>query len=214
MAVPAPYTFENLKDSILRYLKLKDDTEADTLASDAIRSGLVRLAAYPLKTFLATSDITTVAGQNTVSVPADFNVGLSVHLLDTSDHRDGRVFQRREEDFDQLLSEEQAVSGVPEVYTFRGGSTVLEFDRSFTTAQQAVNPKVRLRYFKRVDNLVTSTATFSISPEVEEFLIWHGRKQLASIYDAKMYPLAMQEANRALLDLIRRDTVRYEMDWV
>ena len=45
-------------------------------------------------------------------------------------------------------------------------------------------------------------------------MIWHGRKELAAIYDADKYPLAMQESGRALRDLVRRDTIRDEQDWV
>ena len=100
MAVPAAQTFEEIKDAILRYFKRQDDTNADALADRAIRNGLVKLAAFPLKTFLATSDITLTADTNVVSVPSDFNVPFSLHLLDTSDNRDGRIIMKREEDFD------------------------------------------------------------------------------------------------------------------
>ena len=59
--VPAASDFEKIKDRILSYLKLVDDVEADAQAADAIRSALVRLTVYPLKSFLATADITLSA---------------------------------------------------------------------------------------------------------------------------------------------------------
>ncbi len=213
MAVPSPQTFEAIKDNILRFLKLKDDTEADTLAGLGIRSGLVRLAAYPLKSMTETTELTLTTGSHKLTLPTDFNMAMSLHFLDTSDKRAGRIIYRREEDFDAILDNEEGVSAVPSIYCIRGNSGQLEFDRTPTTELISAKPKVRLRYFKRVDNLVTSTSTFNITPEVEEFLTWFGRQQLAPIYDAKMFPLAQSEAARALRDLIRRDTVIDEGDW-
>ena len=213
MPVPSAQNFGALKDSVLRYLKLKDDTEADTLAGLAIRSALLRLHAYPIKSMLSTADLTVTTGSHEVTLPSDYNMAFSLHRLDSNDRRDGRIIQRREEDFDAVNEDSEAVPGVPSTYTVRGGGTTLEFDRTPTAAEYALHPKVRLRYFKRLDTLVTATATFSISPEIEEFIVWHARKELAPIYDAKMYPLAMQEASRALMDLIRRDTIRDEQDW-
>ena len=95
MAVPGAQTFEAIKDSILRYLKLKDDTEADTLAALAIRSALVRLAAYPLKGNLATSDVTITSAFVTATLPADFNMAFSMHFLDTNNQKEGRIVYRQ-----------------------------------------------------------------------------------------------------------------------
>lgn len=214
MAVPSARTFEDLKDSITRYLKLKDDAEADTLAGLAIRSALVRLSAYPLKSMLAEAELTLTTAFHTVTLPTDFNMSMSLFLLDTSNRRAGRIYFKREEDFDYIVPDDEAVSGDPELYTVRGEKSVLELDRTPTAAFVAANPKVRLRYFKRLDQLVTGTSTFVIAPEVEEFIVWHGRSQLAPLFDAKMYPLAAQEANRALMDLKRRNTIQDEQDWV
>jgi hypothetical protein len=214
MAVPSPRTFEQLKDSILRYLKLTDDTEADALAADAIRGGLVRLAAYPLKSMLSTAVLTMTTSTHELTLPTDFSMSFSLHLLDTNSLRDGRVVYKREEDFDYIVESDEGVSGSPEIFTVRGGGTTLEFDRTPTTEVVSAHPTVRLRYFKRVDQLVSSTDTFSLAPEIEEFLIWFGRSQLAPLYDAKMFGLAQQESNRALADAIKRDSIRDEQDWV
>lgn len=210
--VPDAQTYEAIKDSILAYLKLIDDTRADTLAALAVRSGLVRLAAYPLKGNLATDDISLSTSFHTFSVPADFNMAFSLHFLDTSDNRDGRIVYKREENFDQIVHRDEGVVGVPTLYTVRGGETVAEMDK--TPGSITVHPKVRLRYFRRYNNLTTSTDSFSFAPEFEEFLIWHGRKELAAIYDSAKYPLAQAEADRSRLDLVRRDTIRDEQDWV
>jgi len=215
MAVPTARTFETLKDNILRYLKLKDDTEADTLAGEAIRAGLIRLAGYPLKGLRATADITLTTGANTVALPADFSMALSLHELDTDSNRDGRIVYKGEEDFDFLVPDNDAISGVPQIYTVReNDGDVIEFDRTPTSEHITVIPKVRLRYYRRIDILNTSTSTFSIPPEFEEFLIWFGRKELSGIYNTEKFPLAQQEEGRALAALIRRDTVRDEQDWV
>ena len=211
MAVPSAQTFEVIKDNILRYLKLKDDAEADTLAGLAIRSALVRLAAYPLKGNLATGDVTITTAFVTATLPTDFNMAFSMHFLNTSNENDGRIVYRREEDFDALLPKGSTV-GTPRQYCVRGGESVFEFDRKPSSV--TIHPKVRLRYFKRYDQYATDSSTLTIAPEFEEFMIWHGRKELASIYDAEKYPLAMQEAGRALRDLVRRDTIRDEQDWV
>jgi hypothetical protein len=213
MAVPAPETWANLKLAILRYNKLKNDTTADANAEIALRSGLARLAAYPMKSALATAELTLTAGQNTVSVPSDFNLPFSVHALDANSKRAARYVYRGEEDFDFVYSNQEGVAGTPTFYTLRGGNTVLEFDRSPEASYVTVHPKVRLRYYKRIDTLNTSTSTLSIPPEWEEFLIWNGRREIAAIYDSAKFPLADQEANRTLRELIRRETIRDEMDW-
>ncbi len=213
MAVPAAQTWANLKLAILRYNKLKNDTTADSNAELALRSGLSRLAAYPMKSSLATAALTLTADQNTVSVPADFNLPFSLHVIDSNDKRDGRFIYKGEEDFDFHHSNEEGVSGDPTLYTFRGGDTTLEFDRAPDATYITTRPKVRLRYYRRYDTLNTQTSTLAVPPEWEEFLIWNGRREIAAVYDSAKFPLADQEANRSLRELIRRETIRDEMDW-
>lgn len=213
MSVPAPETWANLKLAILRYNKLKNDPTADANAEAALRSGLSRLAAYPMKSALATVELTLSSGENTVSVPGDFNLPFSLHVIDTNSKRAGRWVFRGEEEFDQMYHNQQGIAGVPTFYTFRGGETVLEFDRSPEAAYVVTNPFVRLRYYKRIDTLDTSTASLAVPPEWEEFLIWNGRREIAAIYDSAKFPLADQEANRSLRELIRRETIRDTMDW-
>jgi hypothetical protein len=211
MSVPAARTFESLKDSILNYLKLKDDTTADSLAGDVIRSGLISLSAYPIKSMRATTTINLSTTSHTFTLPADFNMPYSFFLLDSNGKRDGRIVYRREEEFDFIQERIEGIAGVPEMYTIRQGERLVELSR--TPSSVAVHSTALLRYYKRVDVLSTGTSTFSVEPEVGEYLIWYGRMQLAPIYDAKMYPLAMQEMNRSLRVLIKRNTEHDEMDW-
>ena len=213
MSVPAARTLDSLKDSILNYLKLKDDSTADALAGDAIRSGLVQLSAYPIKSMRATASISLTTTSHTFSLPADFNMPYSLFLLDSDSKRDGRIVFRREEEFDFLIERNEGIPGVPEMYTVRQGERIIELNRTPTVAVVAAHSTALLRYYKRVDTLNTGTSTFSVEPEVGEFLIWFGRMQLAPVYDAKMYPLAMQEMNRSLRVLISRNTQHDEMDW-
>ncbi len=213
MAVPAPQTWANLKLAILRYNKLKNDGTADENAELALRSGLSRLAAYPMKSALATVSLTLTSGENTVSVPGDFNLPFSLHVLDTDNKRSGRIVYQGEEDFDYWHSNEEGIAGVPTFYTYRGGDSVLEFNRAPEADFVVTNPFVRLRYYKRLDTLTTDTSTLVIPPEWEEFLIWNGRREIAAIYDSAKFPLADQESNRSLRELIRRETIRDTMDW-
>lgn len=218
MSVPSALTLEQIKDAILRYLKLEDDTTADTDAANALRSGLVRLSAFPLKSLRATSDITVTTAFATFTLPTDYNMPLSLIRIGTvsADPLRGRIIYKSEEDFDWLRPQTVVNSGTPQLYTVRAvgaGATVGEFDFSPDAGWYAISSQVRLRYYRRLDTITTSSSTFSVTPEISEWLIWNGRKELASIWNTDKYPLAQQEANRSMADLTRRNTVEDEQDW-
>jgi len=218
MSVPSALTLEQIKDSILRYLKLEDDTTADADAASALRAGLVRLSAYPFKSLRETALITVTTDAATFTLPSDYNMAFSLTRVSTAsgDPLRGRIIYKSEEDFDWLRPQTIADSGTPQLYTVRAtgaGPTVGEFDFKPTTEWFSVSSQVRLRYYRRLDTIVTSSSTFSIPPEFTEWLIWNGRKEVASIWNTEKYPLAQQEANRSLADLTRRNTVEDEQDW-
>jgi len=202
IAVPSSVTQSPGHDSaneiqkyIASYAQAASDPEYLALALDAANNGIDYLNTRPWFWNLKSDDITLTADGNDYDIANDVKKTRKLQLLDTSGNEYRSLKWMDPKTFWDCYQDRSA-SGDPAAYTVISGTTLgtITFNVATSAAFIAMYPTARLRYMARLSHLSTGGTFTDGPPEVDGFVRWYGRWDLACSLD--LSPSVIDRAER------------------
>lgn len=213
---PAPLTRGDLLTKILNpFGRTKDDPIDRAVGEGGIRSAVNDLNRRTWRWNEKTTTYALEVDDFEFQVPQDFKSSRVLRRI----REDGRPrFQPLvfvgEKNFRKF--ERRTIQTVrPRVYTVFFGSRLLRLDAPMKETDVSQTPTMRLDYFSRLSVPTTDAGVIGAPPEVEEYILWRSRAEVASNFgDEGANPASdMQMANIILIDLVRDNRTVYTDGW-
>lgn len=211
---PAPRAFSTLKTDVARYVLLPNDTDALTVAADAINDAIHRLNTEIWQWNMTYQDISLSADTAEYSLSAAFKAPRHAHFLDVSGNYRASLDYWGPKSFD-LEFPSITASGDPQGYTVynhldTGNITLTPAPSSAFVASY---PTLRMRYYARTQKLANAADVLAVPAEVEPFILWQAKAYMAATYDPSKIGYAQGQAEQ-LFRALKRDNVKSQTtDW-
>lgn len=211
---PATRQRSTLVAEVLRYVMLPNDTDAQSVAADAINDAIRKYNLQHWHSSLTYQDISLSADTANYDLSAPFKSPRHAELLNSSGEPERYLNWYDSKTFG-LAFPRATASGTPVAYTCYNSESDGKLTLSVPPTSDFVTsyPTLRLRYYAKIAYLSNSSDTFDGPSEVESFLCWHARMYLASIYDQSKVPFAKSQADEFWGMCIRSDAENQETDW-
>jgi hypothetical protein len=203
-----------MRKEILRYVKLPNDAEALDIANDAINGAIRVLNRHVWSWTLVSTDITLVADQRDYTVPSNVKAPRRLFRVNSSSEEDGWLDYKDPQSF-MIEHPRVTASRASRVYTLENvheyGQLTLEYPASSTFISNY--PTLRFWYYRRVPLISESAgaATLDAPNEVDEFVRWYARYEVATLYS----PDKVREARGMWRDALKQLKVddKRKHDW-
>jgi len=212
---PGTRSLAALSLDVMRYVLSPDDPEAKTIAKDGINDAIREMNMRTWNWALTTQDITLVASDDTYSLANAFKTPRTANLLDSSGNRLAMLEYLDTQTFQKYLTTKSTSTGNPYAYTVRNAhedgilTLSIKPDSGFVTTY----PTLRLHYFKRIGTLTNDSDELDAPSEVENFVLWHAKSYIASVFDPKKVGYAERKAAVAWQMLVSDDNETQFADW-
>jgi hypothetical protein len=212
---PAVRAFSDLKNEVARYVKAPNDTDALAAAGSCINNAIRRLNTRAWQWSLTYQDITLAASDASYSLAAAFKAPRHAELLDSSGNAKMRLDWALPKNFLEQF-EDRSTNGDPHAYTVLNFQDAGELLLSAPPSSSFVSayPTLRLWYFPRLQVLAGDSDVMDECPsEVELFVTWYAKAEMAATYDPGLASYAAGEWRSAWQALVRDDVVFGTTDW-
>lgn len=181
--VPSNFAFSTLKGRIARYVNLPDSPEALREAGEAANGAISYLNGWPWQWSLRTQLVTLSADVATYGLDRQFRSATSALLLNSSDKPQQALVWQEPKILD-WIEPDRTSSTDPRYYTVRnahddGLVTLIPPPSSGFVARF---PKLQINFHSRLLTLVDDSESLDAPHEVQEFVVWYGRAEMAAIH--------------------------------
>jgi hypothetical protein len=217
MAVtPAARAFSVLYDEALSAVGAPNVAEAKTVAKNGINNGIRRMNQRVWRSFgLKSEDITLVAStQEYALTDTSLKDPLHAELLNSSDAASGRLTYLAPKVFEQSFPY-QDTEGWPRHYTIMNfvNDNKVRLSAKPQSSFVTTYPKVKLRFFGRLDVLSNDADLHGGNSDIEHFLVLNGELQLVRRYDPSRAGQVAQLVELEWRNLIKDDNSHGTRDW-
>lgn len=208
--VPPRRSMAQLRRSVASYVQAPDDNEALDNALVGINSGIDILNTYTWFKYIPTQSIPSVAGDRDYSLDGEIKDPRMLELLDSGGTQIGVMDYLPLKSF--LDDVYFAVVGDPYAYSINYVTRELLLSVAPSASWVARYPTMRLWYFPRFAKLIETDDMYAGPPEHEEFLLWHGRAEIAAVRRPAAAGYAEGRAMR-ILTRLRADDSNAQTDY-
>lgn len=217
MAVtPAVRAFSVLYDEALSAVGAPNVAEAKTVAKNGINNGIRRMNQRVWRAFsIKSEDVTLVAStQEYALTDTSLKDPLHAELLDSSDQATGRLTYLAPKVFEQSFPFQNTL-GWPRHYTIMNfvNDNKIRLSSKPQASFVSTYPKVKIRFYGRLDVLSADGDTHGGSSDIEHFLVLNGELQLVRRYDPQRAPQVAQLVEMEWRNLIKDDAKHGTRDW-
>lgn len=217
MAVtPAVRAFSVLYDEALSAVGAPNVVEAKTVAKNGINNGIRRMNQRIWRAYSLKSEDVTLAANTQEYALTDTSLKDPMHalLLNSSDSPNGRLTYLAPKIFEQSFPYQETASW-PRHYTIMNFVTdnKIRLSRKPDSSFVATHPKVKIRFYGRLDVLSGDTDLHGGPSDIEHFLVLNGELQLVRRFDPQRAPQVAQLIELEWRNLIKDDNQHGTRDW-
>lgn len=182
---PGQRSLSSLATEVARYVKMPNIPEALQVAKDGINEGIRRLNMVNWEWSLTYQDLTLVADTADYDLAARFRASRMMELLDANGKTLTAPLSFLTPREFSLCYPNRTQSGSPGAYTAFAvhESGQISFSCPLSAGFVSQYPTARLWYYQRVAYLTSDSDVVDAPSEVESFLVYIGKAEVASVFD-------------------------------
>lgn len=181
---PAVKNFGSMKQDVANYVQMGDAPTELGIAGDAINSAISELNAFNWSWNLVYTDITFAASTGDYTIPANFRKPRKFIVMDSAGSEKTILAWEDPKTFMDYYKADNT-DGTPHSYTVFNSVEyqTLSLNVPASSSWVASNPTGRLWYFRRLARLESDSDVLVAPHEVEAWLKWQARWEVAAVYD-------------------------------
>lgn len=213
-ATPGLRSCAQLVAEALSLVRAPDSPAAQTIAKQGLNNGVLALNMRTWKWSLTSQDITVAVDTSDYTFSAAFKAPFSMELLDSSDDSKAKLNWEAPQEFNVIFPYRKT-PGFPSHYTvFSRDTSQLTLSAPPSQGFLDLYPTMRLRYYQRLQKLVSNGSVLTGAPsEVELYIVAHAEWHLAKRFDPNRVEVAKRYVNELWTRLARDDQEVLYTDW-